>query len=111
MMLETARQVGRLRPHSVKIHMLHVLRGTQAAALYEDGRLPLPTREEYVGIVCDQLELLPAQTVIQRLTGDGRAEDLLAPLWTRKKTVVLNEIDKELVRRDSVQGARFSPVV
>lgn len=109
MMLETARQVARLRPHSVKIHMLHILRGTRAAALYEAGRLPLPDRDEYVGIVCDQLELLPAETVIQRLTGDGKSEELIAPLWTGRKTVVLNEIDKELVRRDSAQGARFSP--
>lgn len=107
-MLETARRVGELRPHSVKIHMLHVLRGTEAAEWYLRGELPLLTREQYVATVCDQLELLPPEIVIQRLTGDGKAEDLIAPLWTRKKTIVLNEIDRELVRRDSFQGRRLA---
>lgn len=106
MMLETAEQVGTLHPHSVKLHMLHVLRGTAAARLYEAGQLPLLTREEYVGIVCDQLERLPAETVIQRLTGDGKAADLLAPLWTCRKVEVLNEIDKEMARRGTIQGCR-----
>ena len=54
--------------------------------------------------VCDQLELLPPETVIQRVTGDGLPDELIAPLWSRKKLVVLNEIDKELVRRNSWQG-------
>lgn len=104
MMRETAYQVGQLQPHSVKIHMLHLLKGTKAAALYAQNNLPLLTREAYVSIVCDQLELLPPEIVLQRLTGDGKAEDMIAPLWTQKKTIVLNEIDKLLVRRESWQG-------
>lgn len=107
MMLESARQVGKLRPHSVKLHMLHILRRTAAEALYARGEWPMLTREEYVRIVCEQLELFAAETVIQRLTGDGAAADLLAPLWTANKMTVLNEIDKELIRRDSFQGLRF----
>ena len=107
MMLETARRVAALRPHSVKIHMLHLLRGTPAAAMWSRGAFSLLGRAEYVDIVCRQLELLPPETVIQRLTGDAPLGELLAPQWTRKKFVVLNEIDKELARRDTMQGAAF----
>ena len=67
--------------------------------------------DEYVSLVCDQLELLPASIVIQRLTGDGAKEDLIAPLWSLKKFVVLNEIDKELTRRNSWQGKYAQPPV
>ena len=108
MMLETARELARLRPMMVKIHMLYVTRGTPISKAWEAGQLPLLSREEYVGIVCDQLEILPPETVIGRLTGDGERSSLLAPEWTLKKLVVLNEIDKLLVRRDSYQGKKYS---
>lgn len=106
MMRETARRVAALRPHCVKIHLLHILKGTRMAEEYaacpEDfGMMELPA---YVSVVCDQLELLPPETVIQRVTGDGMKEDLIAPLWSLKKFVVMNEIDKEMARRDSWQG-------
>lgn len=106
-MLETARQVAALRPDQVKIHLMHVLRGTVLGDMYESGAYTPMEREAYVSVVVDQLELLPPETVIGRLTGDGIAEFLLAPDWSRKKTVVLNEIDKELYRRDSYQGKYF----
>ena len=77
------------------------------AAEYARGEFELLSLEEYVQIVCDQLELLPPEVVVQRLTGDGAKDDLIGPLWSLKKFVVLNEIDKELVRRDSFQGKRF----
>ena len=60
--------------------------------------------EDYVAVVCDQLELLSPDTVIGRITGDGAPDALLAPMWSLKKFVVMNEIDKELVARDSFQG-------
>ncbi len=104
MMLETACAVGLLRPHCVKIHLLHLLKGTRLAAEWAEKPFPLLSREEYVSIVCDQLEMLPPETVIQRLTGDGGAEQLIGPLWSRRKREVLNEIDKELLRRNSWQG-------
>ena len=66
------------------------------------------TREDYVSVTVDQLELLPPDTVIGRLTGDGLSDELLAPDWSRKKTIVLNEIDKELFRRGTYQGIYFS---
>ena len=64
------------------------------------------TLPEYVSVICDQLEVLPQETVIQRVTGDGKKEDLIGPMWSLKKFVVMNEIDKEMVRRNSCQGIK-----
>ncbi|MGM9677072.1 MAG: TIGR01212 family radical SAM protein, partial [Butyricicoccus sp.] len=63
--------------------------------------------EAYVSVVCDQLEVLPPEVVIQRLTGDGKGTDLLAPDWSRNKRAVLAAIDREMKRRDSVQGCKL----
>ena len=108
MMVENARRVGNLRPHSVKIHLLHIIKGTVMAQQYERGEFSLLTLPEYVGIVCDQLEVIPEETIIQRVTGDGKKEDLIGPLWSLKKFVVMNEIDKEMLRRQSFQGIHFN---
>lgn len=105
-MLRTAEDVAELKPDMVKIHLLHVLRGTALAVLYERGDYTPLTRDEYVSTVCDQLERFPAETIIGRVTGDGISEDLLSPDWSRRKTEVANEIDKELYRRQSFQGFR-----
>ncbi|MBE6655288.1 MAG: TIGR01212 family radical SAM protein [Ruminococcaceae bacterium] len=103
-MLRTASTVASLSPHEVKIHLLHVLRGTVLASLYERGEYTPMRREDYVDTVVEQLRLLPPDTVIGRLTGDGKAEDLLAPLWSLKKLTVINEIDKKMALHDFVQG-------
>lgn len=108
MMLETARRVAALSPSAVKIHSLYVTEGTELAKSYRRGEFNLLSREEYVSVVCDQLELLPPETVIERVTGDGVGDTLIAPEWSRKKLAVQNEIDKELYRRGSFQGIRFS---
>ena len=105
-MLRSAADVAALRPELVKLHLLHVLRDTGLATLYESGEYVPLEREDYVTTVCDQLELLPESTVIGRVTGDGIADDLLAPEWSRRKTEVANEIDKEMYRRGSWQGMR-----
>lgn len=107
MMLETARELAKLELHIVKIHLLHVLKNTELAAMYERGEFDTLTMQEYVDVVCDQLELLPKQFVIGRVTGDGAKDELIAPLWSLKKFCVMNEIDKELGRRCSYQGIRF----
>jgi radical SAM protein (TIGR01212 family) len=106
MMLQSAREVAKLKPHCVKLHLLHVLKGTPIAAELERGELTLLTREEYVDIIVSQLEVFPKETIIQRLTGDGGRDSLIGPLWSLKKFVVLNEIDKEMVRRDTWQGRK-----
>lgn len=107
MMLQTVREVAGLKPWCIKIHLLHILKGTKMAEQYAAGEFATLTLPEYVDIVCDQLELLPPDTVVQRVTGDGMADELIAPLWSQKKFVVMNSIDQELYRRDSWQGKRY----
>lgn len=103
-MLKTVEDVARLHPNQVKIHLLHVLRNTPLAAMYESGSYIPMEREEYVTLVADAIERLPADIVIARLTGDGLASDLLAPLWSIKKVSVINDIDKLLYARGAYQG-------
>lgn len=107
MMLESAKTVSMLRPDFIKLHLLHILKGTKIAKEYENGEFDTLSLSEYVGIICDCLELFDENTVIQRLTGDGGRDSLIAPLWSLKKFVVLNEIDKEMLRRGSYQGIKF----
>jgi radical SAM superfamily enzyme len=95
-----------LHPDVVKIHLLHVLKGTRLARIYERGEYTPLEKEEYVSIVCDQLELLSPDIVVERVTGDGLKDSLLAPLWSLKKTSVINDIDKELYNRGTYQGAK-----
>ena len=108
MMLESAARLAALRPDGVKLHLLHVLRDTALAEDYLAGRYTPMTREDYIEVVCDALELFPPETVICRLTGDGMADDLLAPEWSRRKVSVINDIDKVMYARGSMQGCRFS---
>ena len=103
--LETARLLAALPIQGMKIHALLVLRGTALGKQYEDGLIALMTREEYVRAVCDILEILPPEMVIQRLTADGYQDIFLAPQWAANKMEVLNAIDRELGRRDSHQGS------
>ena len=107
-MLKTVKEVAALAPDEVKIHLLHVLRGTRLATLYTEGSYIPMTREDYVDTVVEQLRLLPPDTVIGRLTGDGKAEDLLAPIWSLKKLTVINDIDKKMVTNGFFQGDLFN---
>ena len=106
-MLQTVRDVAAMKPDMVKFHLLHVIQKTPLANLYTQGRYEPLERERYIRMVADALELLPPEVVIGRLTGDGKAEDLLAPLWSQKKTTVINDIDKLLYARRSYQGMRY----
>lgn len=104
-MMRTVEDVAKLHPQQVKIHLLHVLRNTPLAGMYERGEYTPLGREEYISLVADALERLPQDIVIARLTGDGMTEDLLAPLWSMKKVSVINDIDKLLYARESWQGS------
>jgi len=104
MMLETAREVGKLRPDGVKIHSLHVLRGTAMSELYARGEYVPLERGEYIDIVVRQLEVLPPETVIERVTGDGDKSLLEAPFWSKDKIAVLGGIDKRMAVLDTFQG-------
>ena len=103
--LETARFLAALPIQGIKIHALLALRGTVLGKQYEDGLIALMTRAEYVDTVCDILEILPPEMVIQRLTADGYRDIFLAPQWAVNKMEVLNAIERELERRDTHQGA------
>ncbi len=108
MMLETARFAARLKPHSIKIHLLHIIDGTVMGEQYKNGEIEGMEYEDYINTVCDQLEILPPETVVQRITGDGDRKTLLAPKWSLDKKRVMNGIDMEMERRDSCQGRFFN---
>ncbi len=107
MMIQTAKVVGKLLPDMVKIHLLHVIRETELAKWYESGEYIPLERERYIELVATALQYFHNDTVIARLTGDGVGEDLLAPDWSRKKTTVINDIDKYLYTHDMWQGKLF----
>ncbi len=107
-MLKTARDVARLCPHEIKIHLLHVLKNTVMADEYERGEFETLTLDEYADIVVSQLELLPPDTVIGRVTGDGLSDELIAPLWSTRKFSVMNTIDKLMAERDTYQGKLYN---
>ena len=108
MMLESAKALATLPIHALKLHMLHIMQDTQMATEYENQPFPLLSLEDYVDIVIRQLEVLPPEMIIQRLTGDGVKELLIAPTWTLHKVNVLNTIDKEMKRRNTWQGRLYS---
>ena len=106
MMLETVKYVNSLDIQGIKIHMLHIIKDTKLAELYLKEKFHVLTKEEYIDIVIDQLEILRPEIVINRITGDPVKEDLIEPKWLIKKFCVLNDIDKEMVKRNSYQGKR-----
>ena len=108
MMINTAKFLNDLDIDGIKIHMLHVIKNTPLADIYLARPFPILTKYEYIDIVVSQLEVLKPEIVIHRLTGDPKKEDLIAPDWVLKKFVVLNDIDKEMKRRDTYQGSKIS---
>lgn len=107
MMLQTVKYLSNLDIQGIKIHMLFIIKGTQLEELYNKEHFHILTREEYVDIVCDELELLREDIVINRITGDPDKEKVIEPTWLIKKFGVLNEIDKEMERRNTYQGIKY----
>ena len=107
MMLDTVRYLNKLDIQGIKIHMLFILKDTPILNLYNNTHVHVLSKEEYIDIVIDQLELLRPEIVIHRITGDPIKELLVEPSWLLKKFSVLDDIDKEMVRRDSYQGKRI----
>lgn len=105
-MLETAKEVARLHPAAVKIHLLHINHGTALERLFLSGGYVSLTRDEYIDIVISQLEYLPADIVIERITGDADKRCLVAPLWSADKIAVLGGIDRQMKLRDTYQGIK-----
>ena len=110
-MIKTIQFVNDSGVDAVKIHMLHVVNNTKLADIYEKEKFHILTKEEYIDIVCDQLELLKPEIVIERITGDPIKEDLIEPKWLIKKFVVLNDIDKEMVKRNIYQGDKIKELI
>ncbi|MCH5205863.1 MAG: TIGR01212 family radical SAM protein [Oscillospiraceae bacterium] len=104
MMLKTAETLGRLRPDAVKLHLTHVLKGTELYEMYRRGEYSPMEKEDYIETVVRQLELIPPETVIERVTGDGDKSLLAAPLWSRDKISVLGGIDKRFAELSTFQG-------
>jgi radical SAM protein (TIGR01212 family) len=103
-MKATADFIARLPIDGVKLHLLYVVRGTPMETLYRSGAYRCLTQEEYVALVCDLLERLPARMVIQRLTGDPHRDELVAPQWALAKAQTLQLIQQQLARRETHQG-------
>ena len=106
MMLNTIKYLNKLDIQGIKIHMLFILKDTPILNLYNTTNFHILSKEEYIDIVIDQLELLRPEIVIHRITGDPTKEDLIAPERLLKKFCVLNDIDKEMEKRDSYQGKK-----
>ncbi len=106
-MLNTVKYLNNLDIQGIKIHMLSILKDTPIEKLYKKENIKILTKEEYIDIVIDQLELLRPEIVIHRITGDPKLDDLVEPNWLVKKFCVLNDIDKEMVKRDSYQGKKL----
>ena len=105
--LMTAKTLATLPVNGIKIHSLLALEGTRLGELYKQGSISMITKEKYVSLTVDILEVLPPDMVIQRLTADGYRDIFLAPSWAQNKLDVLNSINKELEKRNSYQGMRY----
>ena len=105
MIVETTRHLGQLPVDGVKLHLLHILRGTDLAAEYEAGRVKPLELDAYIDILEQCLAVLPPDVVIHRLTGDGAKRDLIAPLWSADKKRVLSAIQKRFEQDGVMQGS------
>ncbi|MBR0462309.1 MAG: TIGR01212 family radical SAM protein [Erysipelotrichaceae bacterium] len=107
-MLKTIRDINHLKFDAIKIHMLHIIKDTKLAEIYEKDPFPVLNREEYIEITVRQLELLKPEIIIERLTGDPLKDELIGPEWLLNKTTILNDIDKLMVKEDTYQGSRYA---
>lgn len=108
--LQTARKLAELKVDGVKIHMLCALENTKLAKIYEEKAIDFMSEREYIETVCDFLEYLPPETTIHRLAGNGLKKNLIAPRWLGKKLDCLNQIDRELLSRNTFQGFRYKEI-
>jgi len=107
MMLDTVRHLNTLGIDGIKIHMLNIVRDTPLEKLYDNEKFHILSKSEYIDIVVSQLELLDPSIVVHRITSDPDPKTLVAPDWLVKKFCVLNDIDKEMVKRDTYQGSKL----
>ena len=103
-MINTARTLAKMQPDGIKIHLLHILKGTKCEEEYNNGLIKTLTKEEYIDITVNQLRYFAPECVIERVTGDGKKESLVAPMWSVDKISVLGGIDKHFAKIDAFQG-------
>ncbi len=106
-MINTIDFVANTGTQGIKLHLLHLMKDTPMVKLYEGGRLSLLGKDEYVNLIVDCVERLPASMVIHRITGDGPRDTLIGPKWSLNKWEVLNAIDNKFIERDTWQGKKF----
>lgn len=107
MIFESISKISSMDIQGVKLHLLHVIKGTDLEKYYNSTKFALLEKEEYIHLICDILEKLNPNITIHRLTGDGSKDTLVGPWWSLDKRSVLNSIDKELSIRDSYQGKYY----
>ena len=107
-MVNTVKYLNQLDIQGIKIHMLSIIKDTPLEKMYQKEKFHVLTKEEYIDIVIEQLEHLRPEIVIHRITGDPDPKELIEPTWLIKKFCVLNDIDKEMVKRDSYQGKKLT---
>ena len=103
-MLNTIKYINNLDIQGIKIHMLSIIKDTPLYNLYKNKPFQVLSKDEYIDTVIKQLELLRPEIVIHRITGDPKLDELVEPNWLVKKFCVLNDIDKEMVKRNTYQG-------
>ena len=108
MMIDTVKFLSDLDIQGIKIHALSILKNTELSKLYEKEKFKVLTREEYIQIVVDQLEYLREDIVVNRITGDPMASELIEPSWLTNKTTILNDIDKLMKQKDTYQGIKYT---
>ena len=106
MMLDTVRHVNKLDIQGIKIHMLNIVKDTKLHELYMNKPFDMLKRDEYIDIVIKQLELLRKEIVIHRITADPDPDNLVEPKWLLAKRTLINDIDKEMVKRNTYQGIK-----
>lgn len=106
-MLETISWLGSNDIQGIKLQLLHILKGTDLALLYEQTPFPVMSMEEYLDLVIDCVSLLPPEIVIHRITGDGPKNLLIAPLWSANKRLVLNTLTRRFQERGITQGCHI----
>ena len=107
MMLDTVKHLNNLDIQGIKIHMLHIIKDTEMARLYKEEKFHILSKDEYIDIVIKQLELLNPKIVINRITSDPDKDNLLEPIWLLDKCQLLNDIDKEMKKRNTYQGIKY----
>ena len=109
-MINTVKYINGFNIKGIKFQLLHVLKGTSLAEIYNREKFHIYSLEEYTDILLELIEYLREDIVIHRMTGDGPKKLLIEPLWTGNKRMVLNSINREFSRRNIIQGSKWANV-